>query len=1519
MVQAFEDAFGPGTAKATKVEDWERSADNIWETGPAGSLRDAVAKGSDIPKDAQASTPLPVEPTGAIFAMSVPVRELSMRTEGIVNGRRVEVLNDSGASMSVIALDECKRLGLYVEEARKHGMSVTNPNGQPFVVQGTAKFDISFQGKVLEVDAVVLQDITVPLILGEAFFIRYNCELSYGTGTVVYDGAKVPVIGSGDYRSKAYRATDGVPVVAAKDIVIEARSVATIRGRVTMPQEFPLEPYVWHFEPLTRACTTLGIAIPDAVVRMVNATEIGIRIFNMKPDRDAVTITAGTVLGTLRVIDPSLWNGDAEGSLPIYHVTALAAENPAKTTNESPKEPSTAVLGAPTVEWTPQHDAEFEELLEGVIEGLPAHTTDIQREEMRTLLREYKTTLHSPRIGLARDFVFDIETDPHARPVCHGERRWSQPERDAIKSQIEAMAAQGLIEPSTSPWSSRLVCVPKKSAGGEKTEVRVCVDFRDVNALCAKDAYPAPNVETVIDRLNEAAWFSSIDLQKGYHQIPLTERAKDICSFRCPFGFYRYTRLPFGVMNAPAYFQRMMDSILQGLTWTTCMVYMDDVIIFAKTWEEHLARLRAVLDRLRAAGLTCGFKKCRFGKEQIAYLGHVVSAKGVQPDDAKARAVQAFVRPTTLAGMRSFLGLTGVFHKFVFRYGDIVRPLHAMTRADEALNWRKGTVWTPERIVAFDAIKDAVCKGNLLLTHPDYSKPMFVVCDASDYGVGAMLAQLDDDGITERPIAFMSAAFTGPAKRYTTTEKEGLAVVWAVASFRPYIHGVPTIVVTDHASLTHILSRGNPPPRIAHWVMDLAEYDLHYVHRKGAHNHVADALSRLQSVLHAEDVIDGSGEAQPPEVVFATNVTRFSMKTRKRMGKGRAGTHLAQIREEKDPEAPTAAAGPAGGQEEGLLLRQEGSLEEGAAAGKAQPEARQMTPTEMAKATNDNKTARLDANGGKETEAAERAVLEKEHGGTVATPMPTLDGGTMISVQQFVRMQMEDTALAAMINFLKSGKEPEDYNTARWVRAQADNFVIQETVLKRAEVLRRGPLPTVRLLTVVPAKLRKDVLNTYHDSPQFGGHMSAERTCARIKLYFWWPRIYSDVCDYVAACITCRLMDAKGASSKLMPHVSPRRPFENMAVDLLAMPVSSAGNRYAMVAMDYFSRYAIVVPLPDKKACTVAKAIMEKVILVHGHPIHLLSDRGGEFLNDIMDQMCKAVGTTKKFTTPYHPQADGMVERFNRTLLKLIGSFVDPSHLDWDVVLPYVLYAYNTSVAEATQEIPFTIIFGRDPPAALYADVLEATGQLRRCADPASWRAEVRRFLSDEFLEQLRADTASRKEKEQAAANKSRKRPAQFEPGTVVLIANKKAVSNGQKPKLMRKNRGLFIVVRHISPVTVEVRKVADNGHALRAYHIDLVTPLRKDKSNLLVTKDASVRMVHDEPPDLTEPEETDKEEFEVQAVTGMRLNPMSGGLEFKVRWKKFSAKDDSWLPERELSCPQAVESYIDSHATLWC
>jgi hypothetical protein len=1455
----------------SRLSGWESEAARLW------SMVGSSPKEPDRHEDATSGSDvivrqMSVQQNPALLCEPRHKKGLFPRVAARVGRASIVALNDTGADVSVMSYSTYLKLGLPMSDAPT-GVAVWNADGSPFTIRGVLQTVIVFgEGaamRSLPLKAVVLEELQTDLILGDDFLRENHAIIAYGANHIQYQDFAVPVLDPVDCRDKEYRNTEGLAVRALDDVRLSKKGRSAIVAFVKLPRSFEYSQYSWRFEPSAMAQLVFGIRMAPTIVRLHGMdTVAGVLLVN--PADKELVVPRGSVLGSIHCLREATLD-----AVTVQSITATATATDNRATSSAPSETSV--------------DDSFRKKIDEIVSDLGEGVTAEQQQQLRELLLQYKHVLAADKLGSTNIFTFDIDPG-NARPVCHRDRRYTPLEYEAIRTQVESLLANGLIESANSDWCSRLVCAPKKAADGQRTDIRVCVDFRDVNKLCVKDAYPSPNIEATLDRLKSAKWFSAFDLEKGYHQVPLTERAKQICTFRCPLGAFRYTRLPFGIMNAPAAFQRMMDLLLRGLSWSCAMVYMDDVIVFSSSWEEHMKNLRMVLDRLASANLTVKLSKCQFARKEVNWLGYVVSEGGITPDPTKVDRVLAFARPTSLADVRTFLGLAGVFRKFIPGYGDIARPLHQLTKKEAHSRWRAGTAWDEDCEVSFEALKVAVATRPLL-AHPRTDRPMKVVCDASDHGMGAMLAQDDENGV-ERPIAFASATFADEATRYTTTEKEGLAVVWAVKHFRPYIHGVPTVIVTDHSALSYIFAMGDPPPRIARWVMELAQYDLSYIHRKGSCNSVADALSRLETTMKAgQEVFDGTEFAEPKVLRLLTSedphiVVRMVGTRRSSRSKSHAETKRQEAVSFHPPDGRSAGVGAVDdvelqNQDVPLVHDHDGVI----------PVDGHDIPTE--KATNSGET-----------------MEGKDDASPTFLKASSADDGDLpvdVSPSIYSALQHEDDDCRVMLKWLQCGTVPEDQELRTWVEAHQDEYAVQQGVLYRIDTAKTRGMVTTRLLAVVPKSQRRQLMMTYHDSPAFGGHMNGVRTYARVRQHFWWPRMCSDILDYVAVCPTCAIRRPRTRpKSQIQSHVQASSPFEFVAMDLLAMPESKSGNKYALVLVDYYSRYAIVSPLPDKSAKTVARVLLEKCILVHGHPGTILTDRGGEFLNEILISLCKALSIKKTFTTPYHPESDGVVERFNRTLLKLIAAYASADQDTWDEVLPYVLYAFNTSVSRATGCVPFTLIFGREPPPALYFDVLEPTGVVRKESDPAKWREEVRRCLDESMVESAQMEAHGTREKERFAVNQSKPVPPEFPLGTVVVIRNEGRLAEGAKAKLALKQRGLFVVTRWLSPVTVRLRRVGDASQKQVTVHVDFVQPLRASRRKLMVTKDVNLLVV---PVEKSDGLGEEVEEFEVEEVRGFRLR--DGHLELLVNWKGYQTADDQWLREDRVDCAALVESFL--------
>lgn len=349
------------------------------------------------------------------------------------------------------------------------------------------------------------------------------------------------------------------------------------------------------------------------------------------------------------------------------------------------------------------------------------------------------------------------------------------------------MLKKNVIEPSSSPWASPVVLVKKKDGSW-----RFCIDYRHLNKVTKKDVYPLPRIDDALDCLHGASYFSSIDLRSGYWQIAVDAQDREKTAFVTHDGLYQFKVMPFGLCNAPATFERMIDFLLRGFKWLTCICYLDDVIVFSPTFETHLHRLADILEVFRRAGLQLNSSKCRFGGRQLKILGHVVDAAGVRPDPDKVRAVQEFPIPRSAKDVRSFVGLCSYFRRFIENFAEIARPLTDLLKADTSFSW--GTAQS----AAFATLVDRLTRCPVL-AHFDPLAPTEVRTDASGHGIGAVLVQKQTGH--DRVIAYASRLLSPAERNYSITERECLALVWAVSKFRPYLYGKSFAVITDHHAL----------------------------------------------------------------------------------------------------------------------------------------------------------------------------------------------------------------------------------------------------------------------------------------------------------------------------------------------------------------------------------------------------------------------------------------------------------------------------------------------------------------------------------------------------------------------------------------------------------------------------------------------------------------------------------------------------------------------------------------------
>ena len=417
------------------------------------------------------------------------------------------------------------------------------------------------------------------------------------------------------------------------------------------------------------------------------------------------------------------------------------------------------------------------------------------------------------------------DSDPVSQkpyPVAMKHYQW-------VKEEIDKLLEAGVIRNSHSSWSAPIIVVPK--GDGDKCLV---IDYRALNKVTRKFVWPMPKVEDIFSQLNGGKYFSTLDLRAGYHHIGLTTHLIPKTAFTSPFGKYEYVKVPFGLAQAPAYFQELMTGVLKDLPFA--MAYLDDIIIYSSTPEEHLKHIKTVFEKLRHTKLSMKLSKCHFFAKEIQYLGHILDVEGIKPVPAKTEAIKAMHPPVNLKQVCAFLGLVGYYRKFIKNFAKITKPLTMLTRMDVKFEWKE------THHSAFMKLKEAIIQAPIL-RYSDTTKPYIVYTDASDDACGVQLSQTHNG--TEFPVAFLSHTFTDTQRRWSTPGQEAYGIYFTIKKWNYHLQGADIIVRNDHKPLAQFLNGKNKNTKINRWGLELASYNITFEWISGARNKAADCLSQL--------------------------------------------------------------------------------------------------------------------------------------------------------------------------------------------------------------------------------------------------------------------------------------------------------------------------------------------------------------------------------------------------------------------------------------------------------------------------------------------------------------------------------------------------------------------------------------------------------------------------------------------------------------------------------------------------
>jgi len=471
-----------------------------------------------------------------------------------------------------------------------------------------------------------------------------------------------------------------------------------------------------------------------------------------------------------------------------------------------------------------------EAIISGIVDRVDKSVTSEQRQQLRDLLYEFSDTFSRDKNDLGRTdvVVHSIDTGD-GRPVKQPLRRHPPAHEEAIHQHVNIMLEQGVIELARSPWASNIVLVKKKD-----NTLRCYIDYRGLNAVTRKDAYPLPRTDVCLDAMANTAWYSTIDLQSAYQQVILDPADRDKTAFVCREGQFQFFK-PFGLCNAGATFQRLMDIVMSGLAFQICLIYLDDILCYSRTIPDHLDRLRIVLTRLRNAGLKLKPSKCHLLQTSVEFLGHIVSSDGVSADPKKVHDVVDWPTPVNVHEVRAFVGLCSYYRRFIKDFAQVAAPLHALSEKNAKF------VWTTECQTAFDKLQETLTTAPML-NMPSDNGTFVLDCDASNTAIGGVLSERQ--GGIEKVIAYGSRKLSKQERNYCVTRRELLAIVNFLKYFRHYLLGRHFIVRTNHAALQWLQRIPDAIGHQARWIGIIGEFDFEVIHRPGKLHGNADAMSR---------------------------------------------------------------------------------------------------------------------------------------------------------------------------------------------------------------------------------------------------------------------------------------------------------------------------------------------------------------------------------------------------------------------------------------------------------------------------------------------------------------------------------------------------------------------------------------------------------------------------------------------------------------------------------------------------
>ena len=1021
----------------------------------------------------------------------------------------------------------------------------------------------------------------------------------------------------------------------------------------------------------------------------------------------------------------------------------------------SPRQtPSTMPL-ADTAETLPEDSGTgvLPDKLHDLYEQSQKHLTSTQAAQLKQLLCEFEDVFadHDLDLGCLSSVKHTIDTGD-ARPFKEKIRRCPLGFENEEERHLKKMLDAGVIQPSNSDWASAPVLVRKKDGS-----VRYCVDFRRLNSLTVKDAFPLPLIEDCLDSLAGTQYFSTLDMASGYYQIEMDEAARRKSAFVTRYGLFEHTRMGFGLCNAPATFQRAMNLVLKGLTWKEVLAYIDDIMVLGNDFDDHLNNLRKTLLRVQHHHLKLKPRKCLLFQIEVDFLGKTVSREGVSIQPSKIDTVTTWPEPTDKKKLQAFLGFANYHREHVRGYGGMSACLYEVAGSKTPFSWEQ-----PQH-QAFETIKHALSSAPCL-AYPQGTGTFILDTDASDRAIGAELSQ-EQDGM-EKVIGYSSHSLQPVQRRYCTTRKELLAVVKFCRHYRHYLLGRPFLLRTDHGSLVWLMRFKRPEGQLARWLEELQQYDMRILHRPGRQHCNADGLSRRPDPEDPCECYEAGKDLGSLPCGGCPYCTR-------------ASGQWDRFHDDVDDVVPLAIR----------AVRDAATLDGTKAPSISQ--AREEHPGEDP--SDQPETAEFDP----EADGDEIRMADQDAEDPLVPPVSNWAAGhAPAGVRQH---QLEDPDLRPILTWLETEVDPEQHELFLSSPTTKALWLCKVRLFLRDGVLhyRWDNDPLRDEVLVVPKGLREEILHDCHDA-KVAGHLGQSKTYLRVRQKFMWRNMARDCREYVGSCAVCNVNKKAQTHGRAgLGRYHAGFPLERVHLDILGPFVTSRqGNKYVLSMVDQFSKWVELAAVPDQTAEVIAQHFLTRVITTFGCPLEVHTDQGRNFTSNLFKALCDLLQIAKTCTTPYRPSSNGQVESYNRVILQFVRCFSEGKPDRWDECLPMLMMALHSMVHRQTGYSANHLMLGREvlQPIDL---VLGTLDRQRMVATPSDWLAQLANTLEmvHVFVRKNLQTTQARQKRDYDLRVHERK----FQVGDLVykLDSSTKVGAKALKPLW----KGPYVVVRANSPL----------------------------------------------------------------------------------------------------------------------